>query len=375
MYLNQLRKEIETYFDIGLTVELQSPPGVGKSDWVENLAAELSERDGFEWGYGRAFLGTYTPIDLMGYMIPVKKKVMVEGVETEIMVSEYTLPPWFFAVDGRPLNSFKKAILLMDEYGQGEPDVKKTAADLRLHKRIGPHQLADSVNIICASNRAKDRSGVTKSFDFEINRVAYLNIEPDFASWEAWASKQRIEPIFILFARKYPNLIFNGEVPKDQGPFCTPRSYVAAVKMIRGRAEMMKRLGIASAGNYGFADQNEGAVVQEQLNGIIGEAASVQMAGWMRMRLETPDYADIVKDPKGVDMPSKPDAKMLVCYECAYHVKSSDMAPVIEFIKRMPPEFHVTFAKTAVKRDHRLLVQQDMHQFIKGNTALLNAIG
>jgi hypothetical protein len=35
----------------------------------------------------------------------------------------------------------------------------------------------------------------------------------------------------------------------------------------------------------------------------------------------------------------------------------------------------VTFAKTAVKRDHRLLVQNDMHQFIKGNTALLNAIG
>lgn len=375
MYLRELTEEIEAFFNAGLTVELVGSSGVGKSEWSAQLRDHLSKRDGFEWGLGIAFLGTYTPIDLLGYMIPAKRMVETSDGLKELLVSEFTLPPWLFSLEGRLLSSYRKAILLLDEYGQGEPDVKKTAADLRLNKRIGPHKLGKNVHIICASNRLQDRSGVTKSFDFEISRAARIEVEPEFTSWESWAVANNIPPIFILFARKHATeIVFKGEVPKVQGPWCTPRSFVAAVRFLMQRDELMKRQGRTHAGNFGIDDPDEAARIQMLLTGIIGEEASRTLCGFLRLRHETPDFSEVVADPNNCAVPSKIDAKMLTAYECAHFVSPKTMEAACTYLKRFPPEFHITFAKSAIKRNSMFVADDHMMKFIKGNTALMNAI-
>ena len=375
MYLRELNDEIEAYFAAGLTVELRSSPGMGKSQWVRQLRAHLSQKYGFEWGLGIAFLGTYTPIDLMGYMIPAKRMIeLPDGSKVETLVSEFTQPLWLFSEDGRPLNSFKKAILFLDEYGQGEPDVKKTAADLRLNGQIGPHKLGKHVHIICASNRSQDRSGVTKSFDFEINRVAYIDLEADFTSWEDWASTNGIPPIFKLFAKKHTEVVFSGSVPKNQGPWCTPRSLVAAIRFLMERDHMLRTSGRTHAGNYGMDDPDEAAKIQHMLTGIIGEEAARTLCGYLRLRHETPDFEQIVADPEGCFVPAKADAKMLTAYECAHFVDKKTMGATCAYMKRFPAEFHITFAKAAIKRNSTFIADDNMVEFVKGNTALMNAI-
>jgi len=377
MFIRQMEREIENYFAANVTVELEGSPGLGKSDAIEALVEKWSQRDGFEWGFGIAFLATYTPIDLMGYMVPVKRMLPDHnGDMHEVLVSEYTTPPWMLCRKGKPLNSYKKAVLLLDERDKGEPDVKKTAAELMLKKRIGPHWLGPNVHVIAASNRAKDRSGSTKDFDFIINRRGVLSVEPDFESWENWATAKGIKPVFTLFAKKYPQLIFSGEIPKEQGPYCTPRSYVAAIRLLEARNERMKAAGKDPGLSYGLdANAEEGAIVQSMVAGVIGEAVTLQLVTHLKMRYETPDYEQIVADPVGTPVPSRPDAKMLVAYECAYHLKAQDAKAVCQYIKHMPPEYHITFAKAAVKRDHRLILDPAMIAFVKGNTALMNAIG
>lgn len=374
MHLKQLERRIDAYFNSGLCVELIGPPGVGKSDFVKHLRDLFSERDGFEWGLGIAFLATYTPIDLMGYMMANKKTLpQPDGTMVETMVSEFTMPPWMLSIDGKPLNSYRKSILFMDEYDKGEPDVKKTAAELFLHGQIGSHRLGSHVHRIAASNRARDRSGSTKSFDFVINRRAELQIEPDFKSWEEWAFGAGMEPIFVLFAKKFSNIVFGADVPKDQGPWCTPRSYAAAVRLLNNHVALLKASG-THVGNYTFDEPTLGAETQEMLTGVIGEAAATQLAGWLRVRLETPDFEQIIKDPAGTGIPNKPDAKMLTCYECSHNVNRASLAAVIKYIKRFDQEFHITFAKGACKKDHTLITAPEMREFIKGNQALMLAI-
>ncbi len=51
MNLKQAKQHLPVLFDAGVSVELRSSPGVGKSETIEQLVADLSARDGVEWGF------------------------------------------------------------------------------------------------------------------------------------------------------------------------------------------------------------------------------------------------------------------------------------------------------------------------------------
>jgi len=220
MHFNDLKRRIPALLDSGVSIELVSAPGRGKSEFVRDTIAALSKRDGKQWGFATCFLATMTPSDLMGYMVP--------GMRDGVKVSEFTMPPWMLTVDGKRVDQFERGILFLDEFGQGEADVKRASAELLLNRQLGPWKLPDGWSVIAATNRAKDRSGVTKSFDFVINRRAEINITDDLQSWEDWAFSHGVDPTVITFANQNPQIVFSDGVPDKQGPWCTPRSLVMA---------------------------------------------------------------------------------------------------------------------------------------------------
>lgn len=371
-YFRQLDEEIETYFDANIAVELISSPGIGKSDWVEQLRARLERKYAVEVGLGIVHLAHLTPPDLNGFM---HFKHMPDGSS----VSMFSQPTWLFSTmpghEHRLLSSYPKAIVFLDEYGQGDLDVKKGAANLFLHGSIGTHRLGRNVHRIAASNRMKDRSGVTKNLDFVINRRAEIHMQSEFISWEDWAVRHLVPPIFILYAKKYGlERMFKDEIPTVQQPWSTPRSYAAAVRFLEARRMRKEALG-EDWSSYGAMEQEESAVVVGLLTGIIGEAEASGLMGWLRMKDATPDLQDIINDPDGTFVPDQPDAKLLTVYEAAYRVTEQTMKPIVHYIGKYSPDYHVTFAKAALKRNHKFITNNHMERFIKGNTALLNAIG
>ena len=380
MNLAELEREIEHYFAANISVELESSPGVGKSDTIRYITEKFSRRDGFKWGFGVAFLATYTPVDLLGYMVPTKKQLQMldalgQPVTHETLVSAYTMPPWMLSEEGIPLNSYQQAVLLLDEYDKGEPDVKKTSAELLLHGAIGPHKLNKTVHVVACSNRVKDRSGSTKSFDFILNRRARIKIESSFKAWENWAIGANMPPVFILFAQKHSKTVFTDEVPQEQGEWCTPRSYAAAVRWLIQRMNVLARRNGTAPHNFGINDPQERAFVSAGLAGIMGEPATIELVAWLQMRLETPPFSQIIRDPKGCPIPEKIDAKMLTCYECAHSATMENIEAVCTYVKRLPADMHVTFAKGAARKNPILMTHDAMTAFIDGNTALLLAIG
>lgn len=350
--------------DCGITTHLSSPPGRGKSDFVEELVQKLSKRDGFEWGLAKAFLGTYTPSDLLGYMVPTRLK-NADG--TDYLASTFTVPPWMITTptpeypQGRHINTYKRGIVFLDEFSQAEGDVKKAAAPLKLSGEIGPHKLHKGIAVISAGNGKKHRSGVTKDYDFVINREDQIEITDDLPSWLDWAACHNVSSVAMAFAQQNPQIVFSEDVPKEQGPWTTPRSLVMADKLMLHKS---KRNG---------GKMPDDASTVEQIQGIMGAGAG-QFFAFVKLDREMPKYEEIIKDPAHVKVPSKPDAMMLTCYSLAHQIKPVDAAQVITYMERLPKEFAVTFATTACRRQPQLVATPAFSKWAKENSGLMAAI-
>jgi hypothetical protein len=161
-------------------------------------------------------------------------------------------------------------------------------------------------------------------------------------------------------------VVFGGTMPKEQGPFMTPRSLVKFSKIYDAFAD--------AEGNYPIGNEDDMAFLTETANGIVGQAAGQSIIAFLKMQIDTPPFEEIVKNPKGCKLPDKADAKMLTAYKCAHRVDVNNIAPVIEYMQRMSPDYATTFAKSAAKRDHRLMKSKEFLGWVSKNAALLNAI-
>jgi hypothetical protein len=341
-----------------VSIELRSPPGRGKSDFTYDLVDMLSAKTGKKWGFAEMFLATQTPPDLIGFVF----KGSITGQHGEaIATSEPTLPSWMITRDGKPVWEYEHGICFLDEYGQGQADVKASAAQLLLKGSIGKHQLPKGWIVIAASNRASDRSGVTKSLDFVINRRLEIDIADDLQSWEDWAFSHGVEPLFISFANQNPNVVFSDGVPEKQGPWCTPRSLVMASELLDGMRDA-----------DGKIPTDKTAL--ELCSGMIGQAATAALMAHVKLGHEMPSLDDIIKDPMKTKCPTKPDAGILVTYNLAARVNEKNCEPIVKYMRRMPKEFAVTFAKAACRRDATLIFQDAFVEWSSENASLMTAL-
>lgn len=373
MNLLRLEKEIGTYFTSGVTPELIGPPGVGKSDTIKHVHKRMQEITRKPWGFSTFMIATSTPVHAMGYMVPEKVEVGKGERKRQVLRANYTMPAWMFTDDGDYLNDFENGILFLDEWDKGDADTKKALAPLILSNRVGPHVLHKGIHVVVASNRAKDRSGSTKNFDFIINRRGEIHIDADFGAWEQWAFRAGLPPIMIVFAKKYATKVFSGDIPRDQGPWCTPRSFVAGVNWLEARQRNLLAATGKAPDKYGL-DGDDGPVIQSALGGIMGEAVATDLCQWLRLRQDIPDFLDIVRDPDGCAVPTRPDAKTLVAYECGYHITSGNAPAVCKYMKKFDKDFQTTFGAYAARRNPMLIAEPALENFVANNAALINAL-
>jgi hypothetical protein len=65
---------------------------------------------------------------------------------------------------------------------------------------------------------------------------------------------------------------------------------------------------------------------------------------------------------------------MLVCFTLAARVDKTNIAPLITYIERMPPEFTITFGRAAILRDVKLVSTPAFAAWTKRNAPLMTAI-
>ena len=373
MNLLRLKRELRSYMDANVPVQLISAPGLGKSETVAQAVVDFSRQDNEEWGIATVLAAAYTPPDVFGYLVPTDRIIKrADGTEEIVKTSEFTMPPWMISDDGRPMNSFKRGVVFFDEWDKVEPDTKKALANVLLNGTAGRHKTHKGIGFVTAANRAEDRSGSTKEFDFIINRRAELHIMPDVGSWEDWAVRNDVPPTFTAFAVRRPEIVFSGRVPEKQGPYCTPRSLVKSAQLCVAGGHLDTQ-----TGNFvGLDNEDLETTLNEKLTGLMGAPATNELLVWARLKTEVPEFAEIVHDPVETKLPTKMDAKMLVAYECAHRITVENASKVIQYMMRMAPEHQMVFGVASVKRNFRLLqTKAFVNEFIPRNQGLISLVG
>lgn len=374
MRMSEIREHLLDFVSAGISVMLYSSPGRGKSTLIDDSIDYLSNRDGFQWGLSTIFLATWTPTELTGYVFKDEEwwdsngLLVPKGTEDvkPTLVSAPTLPFWMRDDrTGLPIWAFQRGLIFFDEWGQGETDSKRAAAEIWLNGRYGPFKIpgfktGNGWGVVGASNYSTDRSGVTKEQDFFINRRAELHVTDhiDDTVNHLKAKGRGLHPILIVFAEKFPHIVLSPGVPEKQGPWMTPRTL-----------EKTSDLFWVKEDRFGHVPYDSST--QEATSGLIGFETAREVFNLVRLDQEMPKYGDIVADPAGVPVPEGADSKMLICYNLAARVTEKDAAKVLVYVDRLGKEFGVTFAKSACTRMPLLVMTPAFTQWSKGNSSLM----
>lgn len=374
MHLRDALKHTCADFVAGNAVTWVGPPGFGKTGNVKALCNWARKHyAGKSVGLSTIFMATQSPIGFSG--LPWKGTLNYNG--KDYTITDPAIPQWYIAFNletgvPAPADQFDVVLLVIEEWGQGDAETKRAGAELLNAGGAGKFYLPKGSMRLALSNN-DTRDGITKEFDFVINRRAQYTITGDVDVWiEDFADKPQqegarqwmVQPVVKAWAKQHPEVLFEGK-PKEQGPWCTPRSLTMADRYSQIMAEFNN--GVIPIEDQGFV---------EGLSGKIGMPAATSLINHMRFQIELPHYEDVVKDPSGTEVPTKPDLMMLMAYELAGRCKTQDLAPVLQYVSRFKAkDMHITFVSSLLRRDYKAIINEPaMQAWVAKNAQLVSII-
>eukprot|EP00919_Chromeraceae_sp_WS-2016_P001348 GHVR01003399.1.p1 GENE.GHVR01003399.1~~GHVR01003399.1.p1 ORF type:complete len:402 (+),score=46.10 GHVR01003399.1:685-1890(+) len=358
------------------TLIIKGGPGMGKTEATYGFAADMSSKTGMPFGLVTAIISGMDPVDLRGVFIPMKAddgSAIVRATKPAIWPSAYNVDIF---VDGKKLNKAEtrshikehgmpdQGTLFIDEFSQADTDLQKVAAQIMLDRRIGEHVLPDGWSVVAAGNRTEDRAGVVKTLSHVQNRMCEINVEPDYEAWQDWAFKNEVHPLTIGFAKSNAGEVFRQSVPKEQGPYCTPRSLVLCTKVLMS----MKPKGMSE---NQLPDDH---IAAEIIKGWMGEGVLPKFISHIRLANDLPEVEDIIKNPTTTKVPDRLDARFVMCTSLAVHAKDAKKTrPILAYIERMDVELQTLFVQGVVARNPQALAVREFGQWVQRNQKLILA--
>lgn len=356
MNAKELVRSMDLNFAVGKTMMVKGASGIGKSEITQQYAAAQRVKYG-RYGYFMFNAATANLANTIGFMIPVKR----EWNGVPYMQGDFTYPEHYSDLEtGEPMMAFDRGLFVIEEWGQAQPDVKRALATTVHEHRTGRYKMPAGIDIIILSNRPEDRSGVTREFDFLINRWNEQTLIAEMETLVEHYLAIGISEVSIAFLVDNSETVLHSRAPEKQGPWCTPRSLAAADKFLMN----------AQAAGVAVDDP----ILTQNFEGIIGTGATAQYMAYVRLRHTLPKGKDIIAHPDTTPVPTAPDALMLTVYTLAAHVKKETLVPIIKYVKRMPQAFGTTFFKAMLKKNPDFIMTKEVSEWMRENVVLLAAI-
>lgn len=204
----QARRAILTAFKAKRPVFLWGPPGIGKSECVQDITDELG---GFMVDLRMAQM---EPTDIRGipfFNKDISKMDWAEPVDlpSEELASQYPI-----------------VVLFLDEMNSAPPAVQAAGYQLILNRRVGKYKLPDNVVIVAAGNRDSDK-GVTYRMPMPLaNRFIHLEMRYDFNAWQTWAVNKGVHRDVVGYLSFAKQDGYDFDAKGSSRAFATPRSWV-----------------------------------------------------------------------------------------------------------------------------------------------------
>ena len=253
----QARKSLLKAFRVQRPLFLWGPPGIGKSELVENITAELG---------GLMIdlrLGQMEPTDIRG--IPFYNKD----------IGKMDWAPPVELPDEEMAKDYPIVVLFLDELNSAAPSVQSAAYQLILNRRIGKYRLPKNVVIVAAGNRESDK-GVTYRMPTPLaNRFLHQEMKVDFASWQEWAVTHKVHKDVVGYLSFAKQDLYDFDAKSSSRAFATPRTWSFVSELLE-------------------EDDSDDNTLTNLIAGTVGEGLAVKFMAHRKIAGRMPQPEDIL---------------------------------------------------------------------------------
>jgi hypothetical protein len=278
----QARKSVLKAFQAKRPLFLWGPPGIGKSELVEGIAAELG---------GLMIdlrLGQMEPTDIRGIPFYNKDNGKMDWAPPVELPDEETA------------SQYPVVVLFLDELNSAPASVQSAAYQLILNRRVGKYKLPDNVVMVAAGNRESDK-GVTYRMPTPLaNRFIHQEMKVDFNSWQEWAVKNKIHKDVVGYLSFAKQDLYDFDAKSASRAFATPRSWSFVSELLND-------------------DTAEDDTIMNLVAGTVGEGLAVKFMAHRKIASRMPNPVDIlkgkVKDLNVKEVSAMYSLVISMCYE------------------------------------------------------------
>lgn len=292
------RRAIHKCFAKQRPMFLWGPPGIGKSDVVAAITAEMG---------GLMIdlrLGQMDPTDIRG--IPFYNRDLGRmdwappiDLPDEALASEYPV-----------------VVLFMDEMNAAAPAVQAAAYQLILNRGIGRYRLPRNVVMIAAGNRESDK-GVTYRMPTPLaNRFVHVEMRADFAVWQDWAVVNGIHKDVVGYLSFAKQDLYDFDAKSSSRAFATPRSWCFVSELLED-------------------EDLDDVTATDLIAGTIGEGLAVKFQAHRKISGKLPRSEDILSGKERELQVKEVSAMYSLVISLCYELKDA-----LEVRKVSDKEFH-----------------------------------
>ena len=279
---NKAKNAIRVAMQKNRPIFLWGPPGIGKSDVVEQICK----------GFFNSYLidirlSLWEPTDIKGIpYFDANEGTMVWGAPSELPSQEFA-------------DQYDHIVLFLDEMNSAAPAVQAAAYQLILNRRVGTYKLPDNVMIVAAGNREADK-GVTYRMPAPLaNRFVHLEMAVNFDDWFTWAVNNKIHQDVVGYLQFAKQDLYDFDPRSSSRSFATPRSWSFVSELIE--------------------DGVDPATTTDLVAGAIGEGLAVKFMAHRKVASSMPNPSEIlagkVKEMRTKEISAMYSLTVSLCYE------------------------------------------------------------
>lgn len=294
------------------SVMLWGPPGIGKSQGVREIAANLREKTGKEVRITDVRLLLFNPVDLRGIPAANEDRTLAVWLRPEIFQMD----------DSEDVVN----ILFLDEISAAPQSVQAAAYQLTLDRAIGEHRLPENCIVIAAGNRVTDRSSAYTMPRALANRLLHLELKGDADAWHDWAVKRGIHPYVVSYLEYNPTALLRADNTETGLAFPTPRTWEMVSNILNS-----------------VSDSAE--AVRPLITGCIGASAAYSFCKWCTLYAVLPKVESIFRG-EAVRLENMDELRLalrglMVAY-AAEHPEKELLDRSVEFALEQPMSFRLS---------------------------------
>lgn len=299
------------------------PPGIGKTDGIEQAHKELEQKLKRKINLRTIILSQYESVDLRGLPKIVEDMTRWCGPE------ELT---------------YKKddeVIVFFDELSNATADVQKAAQQLIHTGRLGTLVMPKNTMFIAAGNRQTDKAGANRVLTALANRFEHHDVEADHNDWISWAIHNGIDHSLIAFISFKPLALNSFDPNKREN--ATPRTWSKINNLI--------------GSNY----------FESRVMGTVGKGEGSEFLAHRNVWNKLPACEDIWKNPDKVEMPKEASTIYALAMSLALKATPENFPNALKFMSKTGQDMQVLFIKHACQTNSKIRSIAEFKEYVQKN--------